>query len=226
MIIGRGNNPNSRGNARKYGLTCSIDNCDRPHRTKGYCNTHSEHLRRYGTPHRIEHRKIEKNCLICKKTMIDSPSRERKLCSYSCVSEYKKGKKDKNLTYSIPKGTTPWNKNLVGFKAGEQHHNWRGGVTTIYKSIRTTSKYAQWRRAVFIRDNYTCQECLDKRGGNLNADHIKPFSFIIHESDIKSLSESYKCEELWDINNGRTLCEPCHIKTPTFGRKALEYEKA
>lgn len=27
------------------------------------------------------------------------------------------------------------------------------------------------------------------------------------------------CEELWDLNNGRTLCIDCHKKTETWGGK-------
>jgi predicted restriction endonuclease len=69
--------------------------------------------------------------------------------------------------------------------------------------IRSTAEYAEWRKAVFKRDNYTCQFC-GKRGVRLNADHIKPFALF----DNLRLN----------VNNGRTLCEPCHQKTYTYGR--------
>jgi 5-methylcytosine-specific restriction endonuclease McrA len=64
-------------------------------------------------------------------------------------------------------------------------------------------EYKNWRKAVYERDNYTCQFC-GKRG-DLNADHIKPL---------------YTNPELaYDVNNGRTLCVECHKKTDTWGRK-------
>lgn len=87
---------------------------------------------------------------------------------------------------------------------GNKHWNWKGGVD---KGIWFTWEYKQWRKAVFERDNYTCVWCGDNKGGNLEADHIKP----------KSLFP----ELVFDINNGRTLCKGCHRKTNTWGRKAL-----
>lgn len=76
------------------------------------------------------------------------------------------------------------------------------GKTDAAKKIRMSRPYRAWRIAVFERDHYTCVHCY-KRGGILNADHIKPFA---------------KFPELrLDISNGRTLCEPCHKKTDTYG---------
>lgn len=49
------------------------------------------------------------------------------------------------------------------------------------------------------------------RGGKLEADHCpKSFSEIFRENKIQSLEDALNCEELWDINNGRTLCKNCH----------------
>ena len=76
------------------------------------------------------------------------------------------------------------------------------GKRTEDKRIRQSAAYRQWRTAVFERDDYTCQFC-SKRGGKLNADHIKPFVYFP--------------ELRLDVDNGRTLCEPCHRTTETFG---------
>ena len=94
---------------------------------------------------------------------------------------------------------------------GEKSSFWKGGITPLVLLIRNNFKYRQWRDDIFTRDNFTCQEC-GVRGHNLNAHHIKPFSKIIQFYEITTLEEAIQCDELWNINNGITLCEKCHIK--------------
>lgn len=84
------------------------------------------------------------------------------------------------------------------------HNFWKGGVTPLNNKIRRSVEYKLWREAVFLRDDFTCVFC-GSRGGEINADHIKPFS---------------KYPELrFDIDNGRTLCIECHRSTDTFGNR-------
>jgi len=87
----------------------------------------------------------------------------------------------------------------------ENHPNWKGGITPYLKKLRASQQYKEWRLAVFERDNYTCVWCGDNTGGNLNADHIKPFAYF---EDLR-----------FELSNGRTLCVACHQKTPTFGNR-------
>jgi len=66
----------------------------------------------------------------------------------------------------------------------------------LYNSdYRHTREYKEWRKSVFERDKFTCQQCHQK-GGELNAHHIKTF---------KDNPESR-----YDIGNGTTLCVGCH----------------
>ena len=92
------------------------------------------------------------------------------------------------------RGTVPWNYE---------------GKTILTEQIRKCFEYRQWRSDVYTRDNFTCVRCGSK-GGVLNADHIKTFSQIIREYRIKDFKQALSCEELWNINNGRTLCYKCH----------------
>lgn len=94
---------------------------------------------------------------------------------------------------------------------GEKNHNWKGGKVALRELIRRSFKYRQWRSDVFTRDNFTCQECFVK-GWKLEAHHIKEYSLIVEENNIKTLEDALECEELWNINNGITLCINCHGK--------------
>ena len=102
---------------------------------------------------------------------------------------------------SFKKGLNPWNKNKhMPQIIGENHWNWKGGITP--RSLNSL-EYKLWRTAVFERDNYTCIWCGDNKGGNLEADHIKPWC------DYPELR--------FAIDNGRTLCKTCHRTTNTYG---------
>lgn len=94
----------------------------------------------------------------------------------------------------------------------EKRWNWKGGITSQAEIIRHSPQYKIWRKAIFERDNYTCIWCGSKSMKGfpvvLNADHIKPFALFP--------------ELRFAIDNGRTLCEPCHRTTDTYGVKAIK----
>jgi len=115
-----------------------------------------------------------------------------KFCSKVCYSKSLEGK-------------SSWNKGLKGYFAGKAHWNWRGGVTPINLIIRNSTEMKEWKKEVFKRDDYTCQMCR-KRGVEIQADHIKPFVLFP--------------ELRFDLDNGRTLCVPCHRSTATWGVNA------
>lgn len=103
-----------------------------------------------------------------------------------------------------------YHKSRKGNSSGPNSNTWQGGKTAAGTKIRNSEEYAAWRKAVFERDNYTCVLC-DVTNCKLNADHIKRFS-------------QYP-ELRLDINNGRTLCIPCHKKTPNYGNRGLKRKK-
>lgn len=45
---------------------------------------------------------------------------------------------------------------------GNKNPMWKGGITPINAKIRNSKEYADWRTAVYKRDNYTCQGCGDR----------------------------------------------------------------
>lgn len=83
-------------------------------------------------------------------------------------------------------GSIPWNKtNDV------KQRLWK-------KRLKGTTAWREWRILIFKRDKHTCQECF-VIGGYLEPHHIIPV-----RSDR---------ENLFNTNNGITLCRPCHQKT-------------
>jgi len=102
---------------------------------------------------------------------------------------------------------------------GKLAHNWRGGITSLSAQIRSLDEYKEWRDSVFRRDKFLCVLGGIKHGHKIQADHYpKTFAQIMKEYEIKSLEEAINYKELWNVNNGRTLCEDCHKGTTTYLR--------
>ena len=142
---------------------------------------------------------IELTCINCNKEFKVTPCRgnQAKYCSQKCRPIWNKGLNAREDTRIY---------------SGKVHHNWRGGVdhSTERNKLMQRSNYILWRTAVFMRDDYTCQTCLI-RGGELNADHIKPWSLYP--------------ELRYAIDNGRTLCVSCHRQTDTWGARVYSVER-
>jgi len=112
---------------------------------------------------------------------------------------------------------------LIGKYLGEKNPSWKGGITPLVMQIRNSFKYRQWRSDVFTRDKFNCQMCGDNRGGNLEAHHKKLLTSLIRKYEITTSEEAFCCEELWNINNGVTLCEDCHKEIhKKRGKKCLK----
>lgn len=84
---------------------------------------------------------------------------------------------------------------------------------TINKQVRSYCKVRDWTRSIFERDNFTCQTCGARNGNGTNvileAHHKKQLSDII--GDL-SFEEAIVLLDLYDLNNGITLCRKCHMK--------------
>lgn len=104
-------------------------------------------------------------------------------------------------------------------KKGKDHYNWKGGITPLRIRLYQHYQHRQWRSDIFTRDDFTCQHCGIK-GAYLEAHHCpKTFADILEEYKFKTFEDALDCEELWNINNGITLCRECHNKTKNGRRK-------
>lgn len=86
-------------------------------------------------------------------------------------------------------------KYLHSYYKGEKHWNWQGGISKE-NDRHDSQEYKEWRKKVYEKDNYCCVKCGSKN--KLNAHHI--------------LSWKYYPELRYNVANGNTLCEKCHIE--------------
>lgn len=147
---------------------------------------------------------LQKTCEQCGKSFEQRRANgelyRRRFCCRSCATSFtKKGTKNPHSEETRRKMSLA--------QRGNKAPNWQGGKTNKNETSRRNIEYRLWRESVFRRDNYICQMC-EKRGGILNADHIKPFAYFP--------------ELRFDTSNGRTLCVSCHRKTDTYGYKAYQ----
>jgi len=85
----------------------------------------------------------------------------------------------------------------IGLMSGENHWNWKGGVSRAHKTGYWSVEYKNWRNQIFERDSYTCQKTGIK-GGKLHPHHIKNFAQFPKLRFI--------------VDNGVTLLDKTHIE--------------
>ena len=131
-------------------------------------------------------------CIMCKKTY-NSGRKESTYCK-KCHDEYK------IKTYSkLGKIDLSGERNgMYGRQRfGKENPNYNPNKTDEEREKeRLVEGYGIWRNKVFHNDKFTCQCCGDKKGGNLTAHHLDSWDWC-------------KDKRL-DIDNGITLCKPCH----------------
>ena len=206
------NNPIWKPKIEKFCVICGRPFSVQPYRkdTAKCCSVSC--VRKYtGMKNKTGRIYIEKTCVYCGKIVRKlsfNKTAKQHFCNFGCygkwLSENRSG--ENSPTYGKPG------------RGGKDHYNWKGGISSLTSIIRGCFKNKAWRIEVFKRDNYTCQIC-EEWGGRLHAHHIKWFSIILEENNIKTLTEALHCDELWDINNGITLCKKCHNKIHKKGRR-------
>lgn len=117
-----------------------------------------------------------------------------------------------------------WDCHAKRLESDPQTNSNYSGQLDFTKSLRSYTK-EEWRPKVFERDGYTCQECGDDSGGNLQAHHIVPFTALrdqilmenaaeldldTEEGRSELLNRAKNDTRINDIDNGVTLCEDCH----------------
>lgn len=89
--------------------------------------------------------------------------------------------------------------------SGSNSPHWKDGSTERNRNDRMKMEYRAWRTSVFIRDAHTCGVC-SKAGGKLEVHHIRNFADNV--------------ELRTNIDNGMTICQPCHnLFHKIYGKK-------
>jgi thymidylate synthase (FAD) len=81
-------------------------------------------------------------------------------------------------------------------RQGEHNSNWRGGLTQATRGKRRSPAYYQWRKAILVRDKFTCRRCGRIRKTKMHAHHIYPVKLYP--------------EKIYSVKDGITLCRECH----------------
>lgn len=162
--------------------------------------------------------KVECKCDYCGQDISIKQSKydylEHHFCNRNCYSKWKSTsmKGENNPFYGKHLSKEARNKISLSMKgrfAGENNYfygkryigkdnpNYNPNLTDEEREMgRIIEGYYEFRNNTYKRDNYTCQCCGDKKGGNLNAHHIYGYA-------------EYKDLRI-NVNNSITLCEECH----------------
>lgn len=137
---------------------------------------------------------------------------KQKTCSKSCGA-----KLSANTNPStFKKGVTPWNKGLpkeqqphygkhlsdetkTKISIGNKKENPKSSRVAL---LRKSNKFKAWRKAVFERDDFTCQTCGVGHGNKIRTE--------LHPHHIKPVATNI--ELIFEVDNGITLCASCHGK--------------
>ena len=120
----------------------------------------------------------------------------KKITTNTGRTHFKKGMVAVNKGKLAP-WTTKRNLETNHLRAGENHYKWKSDRTTLVKrQERNDMAYKEWRRQVWLRDNFKCKIGNPDCKGRLEAHHI--------------LGWSQYPELRYEINNGITLCHAHH----------------
>lgn len=173
----------------KYQKWAAIHMIDHPDESCPFrsaeANAHRDttNIERYGTQNVFGNKDIQSNI---KETCL----RKYGETSYTKTSEYKDRVKQTCMErYGVPYYV------MTQRMVGPMNYNWKGGIA-IRRNERATYDYQNWRNGVYARDHYYCQ-CCGQHSGSLVAHHL--FNWRDNE------------DKRYDIDNGVTLCEQCHL---------------
>jgi hypothetical protein len=143
------------------------------------------------------------NCSSCGEQLTTNKSKYG-LC-HKCIGKSKEHTEILSKSHANQKN--PNKGKALPLLRGENANHWTTGYSVNVANDRLRDmariEYKLWRKSVFERDNHTCVICNSTE--NIETHHIKSW---------------HNFPELrYAIDNGVTLCRPCHLKTDNHGKK-------
>lgn len=157
-----------------------------------------------------------RNCRQCGISFNCYKKETKSTCSKSCAAIFFKKARFKE-------GHTAWNKGLIGYRSGENHHffgkrrpdmtgnnnpMWKGGKSREKHSLNTY-EYKNWRNAILKRDKYSCRIQDENCCNQLEVHHL------LRWADYPGLR--------YVITNGITLCKNHHPRKKSDEKETLPY---
>jgi hypothetical protein len=130
-------------------------------------------------------------------------------------NNYRKGRKDTEATRQKRAETLrqfyvehPEKAIARGAKTrGPLNVRWNGGSAKFNTSVRLMREHRKWMDAVKARDG-KCLRCGSTE--NLEAHHIVELAELLKRHGVTTREQARETPELWDLDNGETLCRRCH----------------
>lgn len=117
---------------------------------------------------------------------------------------------EKCLSVLTSPDSHPYQKTAAGMLLEYYEPQWKNSYPEIAGIIaeRCDSEVFAWRRAVFARDNWACKKCGSSE--NIEAHHLLMWAEFPHARLI--------------VDNGLTLCKPCHYLAHGKKLSAIEVQ--
>ena len=190
---------NVRINKNGWRIGCRYTN--KRWKTAKYCSQKCYWNDYPNRPHNGEGKGIKGKCLICGK-IVKKGGRNREqvlkgicYCSQECFHKSRIGIKFKITGKGLENIRRASKIHGLSIR-GKNAPNWKGGVSRK-NHRRENIKYREWRKAVYRRDFWTCQDCREKQKHPI-AHHLKGWN------EYPNLR--------YMVENGITLCRGCHKK--------------
>jgi len=91
---------------------------------------------------------------------------------------------------------------------GPNNYRWNGGSSRLNTAIRRLTENRKWMDAIKARDGH-CTRCGSEQA--LESHHKTGLAALIERLGIASREDARQhAAELWNLDNGITLCQPCH----------------